>query len=409
MSQHSALTAAARPLFAALVAALSLSAGSAGAQTPAGPPLRIGGTMALTGPLGPTGLQRKIAADIAVEQINRRGGLLGRPIEYIVRDDQSKPDVARTIYEQLVTVDKMDLLAGPYGTANILSAMSVAQRYNKLMMHSSFGMPNLAKYDMQFSTGGQAFDVENVWPAVVFDALASTPRPPVTVAFVANKFPSTHFVTAGAREAAKKRGLREVLYLDWDFGNRDFGPIAGRIKEARADFVWVGALGLDGNLLIDAMKKIDYAPPLQFHLLPAPGPLAKSPDARNVLSITTFEEHAPFLSNPVAVEFVKAFHERGAKAGLPDTSVELQAAAEYATWQVLEAAVKATKSFDDKVLAQWLKKNRVDTLMGQLRWDGPNNFIAGPDLYKVKQLQQGKWMVVWPKEFVAPGVKLIAP
>ena len=64
-----------------------------------------------------------------------------------------------------------------------------------------------------------------------------------------------------------------MLFLEWDFGNRDFGPIATRVKDAKPDFVWVGAIGLDGNLLLDAMKKIDYMPPQHFYLYPAPGPL----------------------------------------------------------------------------------------------------------------------------------------
>lgn len=67
----------------------------------------------------------------------------------------------------------------------------------------------------------------------------------------------------------------------------------------------------------------------------------------------------------------------------------------------------ATKGLDDKALAQWLKANRVDTITGKLRFDGPNNY--GDDLSKVKQVQDGKWVVVWPKEFAAPGAQLITP
>ena len=144
-------------------------------------------------------------------------------------------------------------------------------------------------------------------------------------------------------------------------------------------------------------------------MFPAPGPMAKYADARNALAFTVFEEHAPFTNNAVAAEFVRIFNERGAKAGLPDNSVELMASTQYSTWQVLEAAVTATKSIDDKALAAWLKVNRVNTIIGQIRWDGPNNFIKGPDLYRVKQLQNGKWNVVWPKEFAAPGASLIVP
>ena len=71
-------------------------------------------------------------------------------MEWIVKDDQSKPDIARTLYEQLITADKVDLLMGPYATGAILSAMGVAQRYDKLLIHHTFGIPNLAKYDKQF-------------------------------------------------------------------------------------------------------------------------------------------------------------------------------------------------------------------------------------------------------------------
>src|SRR5262250_757017 len=99
------------------------------------PPIRIGSTLALTGPLAATGLVHKVVGEIYVEQLNKRGGLLGRPVEWIVKDDQSKPDLARTLYEQLITVDKVDLLMGPYATGNILAAMAVAQRYNKMLIH----------------------------------------------------------------------------------------------------------------------------------------------------------------------------------------------------------------------------------------------------------------------------------
>jgi branched-chain amino acid transport system substrate-binding protein len=69
--------------------------------------------------------------------------------------------------------------------------------------------------------------------------------------------------------------------------------------------------------------------------------------------------------------------------------------------------VTATKGLDDKALAQWLKTNRVDTITGKLRFDGPSNY--GDDLSKVKQVQDGKWLVVWPKEFAAPGAQLQGP
>lgn len=375
------------------------------AAAPSGPPIRIGSTLALTGPLAATALVHKVVGEIFVEELNKKDGLLGRPVEWIVKDDQSKPDLARTLYEQLITVDKVDLLLGPYATGAILSAMGVAQRYNKVLVHHTFGMPHLAKYDMQFATWALGPNPAETFTTLLYDALAKSAKPPKTIAVVTSKFPSVHFLSVGAREMAKKRGLKEVLYLEWEFGNRDFGPIASRVKDANPDFIWVGAIGLEGNLLLDAMKKVDYAPKNHFYLYPAPGPLSKSPEGKNALAASVFEEHPPFTSNPVAAAFVEKFHERGAKAGLPDTSVDVQAASSYSAWQVLTTAVTATKSLDDKLIGAWLKKNPVDAIAGHLRFNGPNNY--GDDLMKVKQVQNGRWVVVWPTQFAAPGAKLI--
>ena len=369
-------------------------------------PIRIGSTLALTGPLSATAMTHKLVGEIYVEQLNARGGLLGRKVEWQVKDDQSKADLARTLYEQLVTSDKVDLLMGPYATGAILSAMGVAQRYGKVLVHHTFGIPSLAKYDMQFPAWSLGPNPGTTVPNTLFDALEASDKPPRTIAIVTSKFPSIHFMSLGGREVAKKRGLKEVLFLEWEFGNRDFGPIAARIKDAKADLVWMGDIALEGNMLLDAMRKIDYTPPLHFHIYPAPGPMTKSPDGANALSLTIFEEHPPFTDNKVGAGFVRIFNERATKATLPDTSVETQAAASFTAWQILEAGVKGTKSLDDKAIAAWLKNNRVDTIQGRLRFDGPTNY--GDDLMRIKQVQNGKWVVVWPKEYAPPGVRLEA-
>lgn len=388
---------------AAVVATVAtLTTGGALAQSQA--PLVVGSSLSLTGPLSATALTHKLVGEIYVEQLNARGGLLGRKVEWLVKDDQSKPELARTLYEQLITSDKVDLLMGPYATGNILSAMGVAQRYNKVLVNHTLGIPSLSKYEMAFPAWSLGSDPGNTVPNTVFDALAASPKPPKTVAFVTSKFPSIHFLSLGAREVAKKRGLQEVLFLEWDFGNRDFGPIAARIKDAKPDMVWVGDIALEGNMLLDAMKKIDYVPPIHFHTYPAPGPMSKSPDGNLALSVSIFEEHAPFTNNKVATDFIQIYHERAAKANLPDIAVEVQAAASYAAWQILEAGVRGANSFDDKAIAAWIRKNRVNTIYGQLRFDGPGNF--GDDMMKVKQVQNGKWQMVWPPQFAAPGAKL---
>ncbi len=392
-------------LWLGVLLALLPTAGAIAA--PSGPPVRIGGTLGLTGPLGPTSLVHKIAGEISIEQINKRNGLLGRPVEWVLLDDQSKADVTRTLYERLITVDKVDLLIGPYATNAILSSLAVAQRYNKMLIHHSFGIPKLATYPMHIPVSGLGNEPDKTLPKKVFEALESTGQPPKTIAIITSKFASVHFISVGAREVAAARGLKVLLYLEYEFGNRDFGPIASRIKEANPDFLWVGAIGLDANLLLDAFQTIGYKPRGQYHLFPAPGPLITAPGSAFAFAFTTFEAHPPMTNNPSAEELSKLFEERAKKVGLPYPFVETQAAASFASWQLIEAAVNATKSLDDKVLAAWLKANKVDTLYGKMGFDGPNNY--GSEYTKLKQVQNGRWVIVWPKEFAAPGAKIVYP
>jgi branched-chain amino acid transport system substrate-binding protein len=391
----------------ALVAVLALIFVAPCAAAPSGKPVRVGSTLGLTGPVAATSLVHKIAGEISVERLNRGNGLLGRPVEWILLDDQAKPELTRSLYEKLVTVDKVDLLLGPYGTATILAAMSVAQRYQKLFVQHTFGIPSLAKYEMQFPAWAIGPEPDRTISTLVLDAMAATPTPPKTITILTAKFPSLQFIATKTRELAPRRGLKEVLYLEYEFGQRDFGAIAARVKEANADLLWVGGGGLDANLLLEALKKLDYTPPRHFYAYPAPGPLAVAPEGKNALALSIFEEHPPFTSTPAAAEFVKLFRERATKANMPYPYVDTQAAASYAAWQILEAAVTATGSLDDKTLAKWLKANRVETITGKIRFDGPFNY--GDDLSKLKQVQDGKWYVVWPKESAAPGRTLLAP
>src|SRR5207247_8426476 len=232
---------------------------------PSGPPIRIGGTLALTGPVAATALLHKITAEIYVEELNRNNGLLGRPVGWVLLDDQSKPEVTRALYEKLITVDKVDLLMGPYATGAIIAAMGVAQRYQKLLIHHSFGMPHLAKYEMQFPAAPFGPEPNKTVPAVVFDAVASTANPPKTVAIVTSKFPAAQFQSSGARDVATQRGLKVVVYLEDEFGTRDVGPIAARIKDAHPDLLWVGALVLDGHPVLERRKGPGDSPRRHVH------------------------------------------------------------------------------------------------------------------------------------------------
>ena len=374
---------------------------------PSGKPVRVGGTLSLTGFLAQTAVIHKIASEIMVEEINSRDGFLGRPVEYVLLDDQSKPDVARSLYEKLSTVDKVDLIQGPYATAPILAAMGVAQRYGKVIIQSSMGIPKLQTYDMAFPATPFGPEPDKTYPNVILDAMASLPTPPKNMVVLTSKFPSAQFMAQGMKIEAEKRGVKVPLYLEYEAGNRDFGAIAARVKEANADILWVGSLGLESNQILEALRKLDYTPKSSFHLYPAPGPLALSPDGNLAWSSTFLEPDEPFMSRPGVRRIAEAYKERATKANLPYALIDAQAAGMVSEWQILEQGVNGAKSLDDKQIAAFLKKNVVNTIYGPLKFDGLYNHGAPAQL--IRQVQNKEWKVVWPKQFAAPGVKLIGP
>jgi DNA-binding transcriptional ArsR family regulator len=191
-------------------------------------------------------------------------------------------------------------------------------------------MPHLAKYEGHFPTAAFGPEPNKTVPTTVFTGLATAANPPKTVAILTSKFPSAQFLSSGAKEVAEKRGLKVVLYLEYEFGTRDWAAMAARVKDAKPDLLWVGALGLDGNQLIEAMKKLDYMPPRHFHLFPAPGPLALSPDGKQALSVSVFEEHPPFMANPKTARLVGLFREKATKANVPYPNVDTQVAGSFA-------------------------------------------------------------------------------
>jgi branched-chain amino acid transport system substrate-binding protein len=383
------------------IGGLALARG-VGAQ-PKGAAVRVGATLALTGPLAATTLVHRVVAQIMVDHINSKGGILGRPVEWLLLDDQSKPELARSLYERLISLDKVDFILGPYGTAANLAVMPVAQRYGKLLVQGTFGLPHLASYDLQFPASPIGPVPNKAVPTLLLDFLATSPMPPKSMAIVTSKFPSGHFISSGMRELAAARGLKVPLFLEYEFGTRDFGPIAARVKEADADFLWVGSLGLDSNLLLGAMKNLEYLPRRHFHLFAAPGPLALSAEGQNALGYSFFEEHPPYTSRPGVQEVLPLWRERAKAAGIHYPYFDFQAAAMGTMWQMLAAAANGAKSLDDRKMASWLKANGADTMMGRLSFDGPNNHAT--DGSAIRQVIDRKWTVVWPRQVAAPGVK----
>jgi branched-chain amino acid transport system substrate-binding protein len=386
-----------------------------GSEAPSGEPIRVGGTLALTGFLAATGAIHETVGNVFVDRINAQGGLLGRPVEWVLLDDESVPDQAAAAYERLITEEEVDLVIGPYGTGNITAAMAVAERYGYVFPHHTASLTYAYDYQCHFSSWSTGRHPNNTNPNLLYDALESAGNPPASIGFVVNEFPGTMFIAygqegtdeGGAVSLAAERGWDVVLDITFPTATSDWAPIAAQIRDADPDFLYIAGLGVNASNIITAMQSIDYMPQGMFSQWPAPGPLLETEGADGIMSVTIYEEHEPFTDDPEAVEVSQAINEALADAGIPYTKVETQAAASWTAWEYLQQAAEGAGSLDQQAMCDWLLENGADTLFqGEIEFypDEQNYF---EDLSKIKQVQDGDWWVVYPAEFAAPGRSVI--
>ena len=412
-------------VFGLLVVAGGVQRASAQQQargaTPGGPPIVVGSTLSLTGSFAATGIIHKIAGDTYVRWINSHGGLLGRRVQWKVLDDESDASKVSSLYERLITQDKVDLIMGPYATPNIVAAQAVAERHGYVLPNHTAVLTYALNYDCQFPTWSTGAKPNLQVPQMLFAALKSQAKPPKRIAFVTNTGGSTNFISygppnsseGGAVEAAKRAGFDVVLDLKYPPTVSDWGSIAAQVRDAKPDLVWNDGLAVDPVGLIQAMRQLNYKAPQFFTLFPASGPLLTlGANGENILSISLFEPAGRLLKRlgKNAQQVVAQFGQAARTAKLAYPVFDSQAAASWTAWEVLAAGVAGAKSTDNGKVCGWLKANPVKTtFVGGLRFNpGNNNFP--PAHMAVKQVQNSRWTIVWPKSLrtarlLAPGGK----
>ncbi len=398
-------------------AASESAATSSSPAPPSGEPIVVGSTLSLTGPFAATGAIHKIVGEQFVARLNANGGLLGRPVEWTVLDDESDQAKVAQLYERLISQDEVDLIMGPYATPNILSAMAVAERHGYVLPQHTAVLAPLLTYDCQFPAWSIGFEPNVYVPTQLYEAVATLPVPPKTVAFVTNQNGSTDFVTRGlpddetdadARSIATDMGLEIVADINYPPGTTDWPPIAAQLQQANPDLIVNNSLGVDTVGLIQAMKQLNYDPPLIFSLFPAPGPLlGLGEDGEGVLSVSIFEPNDAILDQlgPEAAEIVTEYEAAATAADLPYTVFETQATASWNAWEILVAGVTGANGLEQQAICDALHANGADTTFsGQLTFDPEqNNFW--PSTQGLKQIQDGDWVMVWPTDRAAGTIQ----
>lgn len=397
--------------------AASVDAGSPSPAAPSGEPIVVGSTLSLTGAFAATGAIHKIVGEQFVERLNANGGLLGRPVEWSVQDDESDQAKVAQLYERMISQDGVDLIMGPYATPNILSAMAVAERHGYVLPQHTAVIAPLLTYSCQFPAWSIGFEPNVYVPTQLYEAVATLSEPPQTVAFATNQNGSTDFVTRGlpddetdpdARSIARDMGLEIVADIQYPPGTTEWAPIATQLQEADPDLIVNNSLGVDTVGLIQAMRQLDYDPPLVFSLFPAPGPLlGLGADAEGVLSVSIFEPNDAILAQygPEVAEIVGEYEAAAAAAGLPYTAFETQATASWNAWEILVAGVEGSGGVDHEAICAALHASGAETTFsGNLAFDpAQNNFW--PSNQGLKQIQDGDWVMVYPPNRAAGTIQ----
>jgi branched-chain amino acid transport system substrate-binding protein len=332
-------------------------------------PIKIGFGMAETGPLGPNGKSALLAMEIWVEETNAKGGLIGRPVQLVHYDDQSNPSTVPGIYSKLLDVDKVDVIVGGYGTNMLAPAMPVVVQRKKVFLGLyGLGVNSDFNYDRYFAMIPSGPEPKTSFTKGFFDtAMAQNPKP-ATVAIVAADAEFSKNASDGARENAKKAGLKIVYDKSYPPSTTDFGPIVRGIQATNPDLVVICSYPLDSVGMVLAANEAKLNPKMiggAMVGLQSTVFKTKLGPALNGYMNYDFWLPAKSLMFKGTAEFMQKYQDRAVKAGV-DPLGYYMAPFSYSYLDVLGQAITATKSVDDAKLADYLRKTTFKTIVGDV-------------------------------------------
>jgi branched-chain amino acid transport system substrate-binding protein len=353
-----------------LAAAAALSGLDAPAEAQQGP-IKIGYGMALTGPLAANGKSALLAQQIWAEDVNKKGGMLGRKVELVYYDDQSNPSTVPGLYTKLLDVDKVDLVVGGYATNMLAPAMPVVMQHDMAFIGLlGLGVNSEFKYPKYFAMIPAGPDPKVAFAKIFFDAAMAQNPKPQTVAIVAADAEFSKNASDGARENAKKLGLKIIYDKSYPPATTDFTPIVRAIQGSNPDLVFVGSYPLDSVGMVRAANEVGLktkmfgggmvglqATAIKTQL----GPLL------NGIVNYDFWLPAPNMQFPGVVDLIKQYQEK-AKAEGVDPLGYYMAPWGYAQMQVLQQAVEGTKSLDQNKIADYIAKTTFKTVLGDVKF-----------------------------------------
>jgi branched-chain amino acid transport system substrate-binding protein len=375
-------------------------------------PIKVGFSMALTGSVAQNGKQLIMALELWRDDINASGGLLGRPVELVYYDDQSNPSNVPGIYTKLITVDKVDLLLGPYATNMAAAAVPV------IMQHNMTTISILAVDVNRHFHYSRYFDMIPVGPEGTrafskgFFALAATQKPrPQTVAIVSADAEFSKTSADGARENANAEGFKIIYDQSYPPSTTDFAPVMRAVQAANSDIVFVAAYPPDTVGIVRAAAEIGLTPKMfggtMIGLLITPIKMQLGPLLDGIVIMESFVP-APSFNFPGVTGVLKRYQAKAAGEKIDPIGYAFVPFG-YAAGQVLAQAVETTRSLDQAKLADYIHRHSFYTVVGEINytpdgaWAQPRtlftqfqNVAAG----NIDQFRDGSVQpILWPPQY----------
>jgi branched-chain amino acid transport system substrate-binding protein len=348
-------------------------------------PFTIGFGMALTGGLAPNGKSALLGMQIFEEDVNKRGGILGRPVKLVYYDDASNPSGVPAIYTKLLDVDKVDAVVSGYATNMVAPAMPVVMQHDKtffsllgLAVNSEFHYP---RYFSVTPTGGPN-PKESFSEGFFAVAMDQTPKP-TTLAITGADAEFPRNALDGVRTQAKRLGLKIVYDKTYPPSTTDFSPVIRAVQATDADIFYAASYPPDSVGLVRAAREIGYTPKvfggamvglqitnIQMQL----GPMLNG--------VVTFAAWLPVktMMFPGVMDMLKKYQAQAKGEGVDPLGYFLAPGA-YAYIQLLGLAVDGAGTLDQAKLAEYLRTHRFSTVYGEYA------FEAGGESKDSRQVQ----------------------
>ena len=352
--------------------------------------IKVGVLLPLTGSQAKFGEIEKRSFEIALEEINSKGGVNGKHIELLFEDDTGKPDVGRSGVEKLISRDKVSVITGGYSSSVTAAATPVAQQFKVPFVICTGSADDITEkgYDYIFRINPPASE----YPNAVRTFLQGVAKDTKTVALLYENSSFGQSSSKSFEKLAEELGLKIVIKEGYQAGAIDFKPILTKVKAANPDLIYMVSYVMDASLLMRQSKELRINPKLFVgggagFTLPE---FAKSAGdaSEGVFSATLWVETLPFPG-------AKAYYNNYKKKHGDET--EYHGAEAYAAMYVVADALKRAQSITPKDVRDALAMTDMKTAFGPVKFVsyGKKTQQNKVDTYMV-QWQKGELEAVWP-------------